>query len=67
MRIFFWKQSFKDKNRKSEYFNHLSAISESIGALGWIAITPAPSPFVKEMADSAQFYTNRVLKDYKEK
>ncbi|KAG8571858.1 hypothetical protein GDO81_011807 [Engystomops pustulosus] len=46
-------------------FNHLSAISESISALGWIAVTPAPGPFVKEMADAAAFYTNRVLKDYK--
>jgi adenylyl cyclase-associated protein len=42
-------------------------VSESIGALGWIAISPAPAPYVKEMIDAAQFYTNRVLKDYKEK
>jgi len=59
--------SLRDKNRKSEFFNHLSAISESIGALGWIGVSPAPSPYVKEMSDSAQFYTNRVLKDFKEK
>jgi hypothetical protein len=45
----------------------LSAISESIGALGWIAVQPAPAPYIKEMSDSAQFYTNRVLKDFKEK
>lgn len=57
----------REKNRKSEFFNHLSAISESIGALGWIAVSPAPSPFVKEMGDAAQFWTNRVLKDFKEK
>jgi adenylyl cyclase-associated protein len=59
--------SLREKNRKSEFFNHLSAVSESIGALGWVAVSPAPSPFVKEMSDSAQFYTNRVLKDFKEK
>lgn len=59
--------NFREKNRKSEFFNHLSAISESIGAFGWIAVSPAPSPYVKEMSDAAQFYTNRVLKDYKEK
>jgi adenylyl cyclase-associated protein len=59
--------NFREKNRKSEFFNHLSAISESIGALGWIAVQPAPCPYVKEMSDAAQFYTNRVLKDYKEK
>lgn len=25
-----------------------------------------PGPYVKEMKDAATFYTNRVLKDYKE-
>lgn len=60
-------QAYREKNRPSPLFNHLSAISEAIGAFGWISVAPAPSPFVKEMSDSAQFYTNRVLKDYKEK
>jgi len=27
---------------------------------------PKPAPFVKEMIDAAQFYTNRVIKDYKD-
>jgi len=60
-------QEFREKNRRSDHFNHLSAISESIPALGWVAVAPAPSPFVKEMNDAGQFYTNRVLKDWKEK
>jgi hypothetical protein len=32
-----------------------------------VAVSPAPAPFVKEMNDAGQFYTNRVLKDWKEK
>lgn len=28
---------------------------------------PKPGPYVKEMQDAAMFYTNRVLKDYKDK
>uniref|UniRef100_A0A8C1RQU2 Adenylyl cyclase-associated protein n=1 Tax=Cyprinus carpio TaxID=7962 RepID=A0A8C1RQU2_CYPCA len=28
---------------------------------------PKPGPYVKDMQDAAMFYTNRVLKDYKEK
>lgn len=60
-------QAFKEKNRSSALFNHLSTISESIGALGWIAVSPAPAPYVKEMSDSGQFFSNRVLKEYKEK
>lgn len=31
-------QSLREKNRASVYFNHLSAISESIPALGWVAV-----------------------------
>lgn len=60
-------QAFREKSRRSEFFNHLSAISESIPALGWVMVAPTPAPFVKEMNDAGQFYTNRVLKDWKEK
>nr|CAG4650274.1 EOG090X08PR [Sida crystallina] len=60
-------QSYREKSRTSPFFNHLSAISESIPALGWVTVAPAPSPYVKEMNDAGQFYTNRVLKDWKEK
>ena len=56
-----------NKNRKSTLFNHLSSISEGIPALGWILVSPTPAPYIKEMSDAAQFYTNRVLKDFKEK
>ncbi|XP_041775782.1 uncharacterized protein LOC121595685 isoform X2 [Anopheles merus] len=60
-------QSYREKNRTSSFFNHLSAISESIPALGWVCVAPTPGPYVKEMNDAGQFYTNRVLKDWKEK
>ncbi|XP_030645231.1 adenylyl cyclase-associated protein 2 [Chanos chanos] len=59
-------QSFREKNRGSSLFNHLSAVSESIPALGWVAVSQKPGPYVKEMNDAAMFYTNRVLKDYKD-
>ncbi|XP_043921663.1 adenylyl cyclase-associated protein 2-like [Protopterus annectens] len=59
-------QNFREKNRGSKLFNHLSAVSESIPALGWIAVASKPGPYVKEMNDAATFYTNRVLKDYKD-
>ncbi|XP_071356380.1 adenylyl cyclase-associated protein 2 [Trachinotus anak] len=59
-------QKFREQSRGSNLFNHLSAVSESIPALGWVAVTHKPGPYVKEMNDAATFYTNRVLKDYKE-
>lgn len=31
-------QTFREKHRTSSYFNHLSAISESIPALGWVCV-----------------------------
>merc|ERR1712038_164940 len=60
-------QQHKETNRRSEMFHHLSALSESIPALGWVRVAPTPAPFVKEMKDAGMFYTNRVLKDWKEK
>ncbi|XP_020714968.1 adenylyl cyclase-associated protein 1 isoform X2 [Ceratitis capitata] len=60
-------QDYREKNRGSIFFNHLSAISESIPALGWVCVSPTPGPHVKEMNDAGQFYTNRVLKEWKDK
>ncbi|TWW65794.1 Adenylyl cyclase-associated protein 1 [Takifugu flavidus] len=60
-------QSFREQNRTSALFNHLSAVSESVPGLGWVAMAPKPGPYVKDMQDAAMFYTNRVLKEYKEK
>nr|KAF6381387.1 cyclase associated actin cytoskeleton regulatory protein 2 [Pipistrellus kuhlii] len=36
-------QTFRERNRGSTMFNHLSAVSESIPALGWIAVGPVAS------------------------
>jgi len=60
-------QEFRESHRRSQFFNHLSAVSESIPALGWVAVSPTPGPFVKEMMEAGQFFSNRVLKDFKEK
>lgn len=35
-------QNFREKNRGSKLFNHLSAVSESIPALGWVAMVRIP-------------------------
>lgn len=58
----------RDKNRgEKALFNHLSTVSEGIPAVGWVAVEPTPVPYVNEMKDSAQFYANRVLKEFKER
>uniref|UniRef100_A0A2I3TEM3 C-CAP/cofactor C-like domain-containing protein n=1 Tax=Pan troglodytes TaxID=9598 RepID=A0A2I3TEM3_PANTR len=45
--------TFWEKNRGSKLFNQLSAVSESIQALGWVAMAPNPGPYVKEMNHAA--------------
>jgi len=59
-------QEFRDKNRSSKQFNHLSALSEGIPFLGWVSVSPKPAPYVGQMEESAQFYTNKVLKEFRE-
>lgn len=38
-------QNFRERNRGSSLFNHLSAISESIPALGWVAVVRKNSTY----------------------
>ncbi|KAF9116342.1 hypothetical protein BGX27_003335 [Mortierella sp. AM989] len=57
----------RDKNRSSPLSNHLTTVADGIPALGWVAIEPKPTPYVGEMKDSAQFYANRVVKEWKDK
>lgn len=59
-------QALREANRGNKDFNHLSALSESIPALGWVGVAPSPAPFVREMRDAGQFYANRILRDRKE-
>ncbi|CAO3663185.1 unnamed protein product [Umbelopsis ramanniana] len=57
----------KDKNRGHKQFNHLSTVAEGVPAFGWIAVEPTPAPYVQEMGNAAQFYSNRVVKEFKDK
>ncbi|KAJ2001613.1 suppressor of rasval19 [Coemansia thaxteri] len=59
--------ALRDANRPSEYFDNLSTIADGIAAFGWVAVEPTPVPYINDMKDSAQFYSNRVLKKWREK
>lgn len=57
----------RESNRADrKLFNHLSAISEGLPALGWVTVEPKPGPYVEEMKNAGQFYLNRVIKEYKD-
>lgn len=58
-------EAFRDSNRASKQFNHLSAVSEGMEALLWVGAPGKPDIFVRDRKDGAVFYTNRVLKDFK--
>jgi len=55
----------RDKNRANAQFNHLSTLSEGVNALGWVCVEPTPGPFVNEARGSSEFYSNKLLVEYK--
>ena len=57
----------REKNRASPAFNQLSAVSESIEVLSWITEESRPHKRVEESLGSAQYWGNRVLKEFKDK
>ncbi|KIX05347.1 uncharacterized protein Z518_06219 [Rhinocladiella mackenziei CBS 650.93] len=56
----------REANRPSPFFTHLSAVSEGIVALGWI-VEKRPAEFVTDTLGGAQYYGNKILKEYKDK
>ncbi|TID30122.1 hypothetical protein CANINC_001284 [Pichia inconspicua] len=56
----------KDDNRSNVKFNYLNAVAEGVPVLGWI-VTSTPVSYIPDFKDSAQFWTNRILKDSKGK
>lgn len=57
----------REGNRGSPAFNQLSAVSESISVLAWVTADSKPHKVVEESLGSAQYWGNRVLKEYKQK
>jgi len=59
--------SIRDKSRGNELWNHLSAFSEGVPALGWVAVSPTPGPYAAEYKGNSEFYTNKLRVQYKGK
>ena len=43
----------------------MSGVAEGIQALAWVTMAPKPCPYIKDITGSAQFWTNKVLKEFK--
>lgn len=56
---------YKENNRPSPLFDHLTTVREGISALGWITVEQLPAPFVEGHRDSSRFFANRVITNYK--
>lgn len=59
--------NIKDAHRDSPVFNALSAVSEGFMVSAWVTVDARPYKHVEEYLGSAQFFGNRVLKEYKDK
>ncbi|KAI9718593.1 MAG: hypothetical protein M1812_004044 [Candelaria pacifica] len=57
----------REANRASPLFTHLTCVSEGIAALGWITIEPKPVVYIQEVQGQAEYYGNRILKEYRDK
>jgi len=60
-------QKVNTKGKGHPKFNYLNTLAEGIAALGWVAVTPAPAPFVDEARASSEFYSNKILMEFKNK
>ncbi|CAI5755956.1 unnamed protein product [Candida verbasci] len=58
--------NLKDDSRKSQFFSHLNTLSESTSVFYWIGV-PTPVSYISDIKDSAKFWSDRVLKEFKDK
>ncbi len=57
----------KDSNRGSPFANQLSTVGDGFMVIAWVTVDSRPYKHVEESLGSAQFFGNRVLKEFKEK
>lgn len=59
--------NLKESNRGSNVSNQLSAVADGIMMLAWVTDDAKPHKHVENTLGSAQYYGNRVIKDFKDK
>lgn len=55
----------KEQNFSNKYANYLSALADGAPIISWV-VSDAPMSLVSDFKDSTQFWTNRILKDFKD-
>lgn len=56
---------FAKAKKGTDSFNHLSTVGEGIGMVLWPAMGTTPKGYVDEMTNASQFYSNKILMQYK--
>jgi len=56
---------FAKSKKGTDSFNHLSTVGEGIGMILWPAMGTTPKGYVDEMTNASQFYSNKILVQYK--
>jgi len=59
--------AIRDKARGNSSWNQLSTLSELAPGFGWVQVTPTPAPNWKEYTGNSQFYSNKLIREYKGK
>jgi len=57
----------ESKYRGKDHLNHVKAVAEGTPVLGWLAVEPTPGPYAKEMVGASEFWSNKILTQYKGK
>lgn len=57
----------KEANRSDAMYTQLSAVADGIMVLAWVTVNHRPFTHVEEFLGSAQFFGNRVIKEFKDK
>lgn len=52
------------ESRTSKLYNHIATLADGVSAFSWFSV-PTPAPFIGEFKDSAQFFANKVLKEFR--
>nr|POE94712.1 adenylyl cyclase-associated protein [Quercus suber] len=47
--------------------DHLAMVAEGVGALQWLLVPDTPAEYVTDIIDGTQMYSNRVLKEHRER
>lgn len=59
-------QEFTSAHARSDQINHLKAVAEGVASLSWV-FEALPAPFIDNARASSEFWSNKILREFKGK